>query len=173
MDWSQFVPGLISTFVAFLLGILGSYLYGYGVRKKESKKVIIELANEFTELASELEVFSNSFYYVKPLKVPFWDNLVSANEISLVKEGIRKDETLFKEILLVQALIVEFNEWCSILTRNYFGLQLPNEEQIVNNRTKIREELTRLKNKLLIGDNKLRGLDKIVEGLKKEAKYAD
>ena len=54
INWTQFIPTMIATVIAFGLTILGTYLYDNYVERKEKKEFIINLRNELNDMLASL-----------------------------------------------------------------------------------------------------------------------
>ena len=139
VDWSQFLPSMIATFVGFVLALTGQWFFGYIKKSKESDELKSHIAEELNSIKIDLEQFVSTSLDVQPLKTPIWNALINAGQVALLDTNTR--EQLFR----VYNTIQEFNSWCLVQTNYYFENEKYNE--LLTN------ELTLLKAELLNSEN--------------------
>ena len=135
VDWSQFLPSIIATFVGFVLALTGQWFLGYVKKSKEANELKSHIAEELNSLKIDLEQLVSTSLDVQPLKTPIWNALINAGQVALLDTNIR--EQLFR----VYNTIQEFNSWCLVQTNYYFENEKHNEL--------LKNELTTLKAELL------------------------
>ena len=153
-DWSQFWPGMISTFVGFGLALLGQFLWGRVNDYFTAKNLLNRIENELLEIESVLEIVRKDSIEIQPLKTLVWDEAINTGLISLLKDS--KRELLFK----IYKQIQEFNSWFAVKTNYYFD----NGEH----NTMLNNEIENQQN-ILLGKNKEAGkisIGDVVKGLK-------
>lgn len=136
VDWSQFLPSMIATFVGFVLALLGQWLFLFFVKTNNSHELIEHIVEELTNIKIDLEKFSCNSLDIQPLKTPVWNAVINAGQVALLDTKMR--EQLFSVYNAVQ----EFNSWCLVQTNYYF------ENERFN--TLLTTELKKLKEEMLL-----------------------
>lgn len=138
IDWSQFVPAIISTFLGFALALIGQWGWEYYKDCNNAKQLIKQLASELIRIKNELEIISG--ISVEPFKLPIWNICISTGNLKLLNSEMQA------ELSHVYSIIKEFNSW-SLMQANYY---------FENNRLSevLEKELERLKNILLGNDER-------------------
>ncbi|GHT10787.1 hypothetical protein FACS189426_11700 [Bacteroidia bacterium] len=134
IDWSQFLPSMIATFIGFVLALIGQWFFGYIKKSKGSGELKSHIAEELNSIKLALENFESTFLDVQPLKTPIWNALINAGQVALLDTQIR--EQLFG----VYSTIQEFNSWSLVQTNYYFENERYNE-LLTNELTKLKTEL--------------------------------
>lgn len=121
IDWSQFVPTLIATFIGFGLALFGSFLYDAIKEHNEKKIVIRNLRNELIEIQSEIAIIATALnnednndvpLWIFPIKTYVWDS-ITTNKLELISEKL-----WYKELLCIYHGIHEYNTWHKIRTQS-------------------------------------------------------
>ncbi len=133
VDWSQFVPEVIATFLGFGLALFGQWLWERFKDKSDAKNLKKRIASELKRIKNELNNIEG--IYVEPLKIPIWDTCISTGNFKVL------DVELQEKLALVYSIIREYNSW-SLMQSNYYF-----ENKNINNA--LDEELKRLKCVLL------------------------
>ena len=118
INWTQFIPTMIATVIAFGLTILGTYLYDNYVERKEKKEFIINLRNELNDMLASLSDTQTKlldkeeiYLWVNPLKTYIWDSIANTNRLSLISK-----ELWYKDVLEIYHTVREYNTWHMIRT---------------------------------------------------------
>ena len=143
IDWSSFLPDMISSIFGSLLGfglaLLGERLvdnYKTRADAKEIKKLLIE---ELKACNSSLQGLDAKSLDVQPLKLSSWEGISHSNQLSLLDVNTRA--VLFD----VYNIMAELNSWSYVHTKFYFE---KGERNVL-----LVSEITSLRNKLL-GEDK-------------------
>ena len=145
IDWSQFIPTMIATFVAFMLTLLGTYLYDMYKDNEQKKAFLINLRKELEDIQRELgninrllEDGTCSSIWVVPLKTYIWDSIIENNKASLIS-----DEYWYKDLLAIYHMAREYNSWHLLRTEIILqGLCKGNrDDDITDGIIKLKEEL--------------------------------
>ena len=127
IDWSQFIPSLIATFLGCVLAIYFTHLYSKSEQKKEQaeieKNIIAELKSIKFTITNEYKVDK---LYLNPIKTHYYDSLINAQKINLLATNTKFDVISQKEdntsdlctILDFYSAIDEFNRWNNWRTNN-------------------------------------------------------
>ena len=125
IDWSQFIPTLIATFIGFALAILGSYLYDNYKDKNERKTIIANLHSELEEMKSELSRIANTLtetdsttLWISPLKTYIWDSTAANNKL-----GLLSNQSWYKDLLVIYHTVHEYNSWHQLRTNSVISEQ--------------------------------------------------
>lgn len=131
VDWSQFIPSLIATCLGCTLAIFFTSCYDRWNYEKEKKEALQNIINELEKVKNEVNSIRakadyNSYFYLSPLKTPFFDSLIHVKKLVLLIETVPQkgnktvppdgNETAPKNgneesILLLYEYIVEYNAW--------------------------------------------------------------
>ena len=118
IDWSQFVPTLIATFIAFCLTLFASYLYD-NYRDSVQRTVFThDVCKELKTMRDDLHVITNtmsnnsiSTTWLNPLKTYIWDSLIDNNKAYLIS-----NETWYGDLLAIYHMAREYNSWHMLRT---------------------------------------------------------
>lgn len=113
-DWSQFWPGMIATFVGFLLALLGEFLFEKIKERLDANGLLKRITAELIDIKNDLKQWEPTLIERQPLKTLVWDEAINAGQVSLLKKSSRT--LLFK----IYKEIQEFNSWSEEQTRFYF-----------------------------------------------------
>lgn len=131
VDWSQFIPALIATCLGCTLAIFFTSCYDRRNYEKEKKEALQNIINELEKVKNEVNSIRaktdyNSYFYLSPLKTPFFDSLIHVKKLVLLTEtALQKgnetaqqkgNETVqqngnAESILLLYEYISEYNAW--------------------------------------------------------------
>lgn len=123
-DWSQFWPGMIATFVGFVLALMGQFVWEKCTNYFEAKHLLSRIRVELQEISEVLGDITDGSIDMQPLKTLVWDEAINVGLISLLSD--KKREVLFKLYKQIQ----EFNSWFGIKTKYYFSSGRHNEQLI-------------------------------------------
>lgn len=135
VDWSQFWPGMISTFVGFVLALMGQWLWEQHKSRAEERALLARFAEELRKVSETLERYTEGMLDLKFIKIPVWDEAQNAGKISLISSSIRSD------LFVIYNSIQEFNSWCAVNTNYYFENGHPHAQ--------LNDRLNKQKNTLL------------------------
>jgi hypothetical protein len=133
IDWSQFVPAIIATFLGFGLALFGQWLWEKLKNNGDLKKLKQRIKTELEQVRKTL--ISVSGINIEPLKIPTWRACISTGDLKILKGNIQRD------LFFVYNTIAEYNSWSLIQANYYFEKGKLNTELMV--------ELEKLKNTLL------------------------
>ena len=114
VDWSQFWPSMIATFVGFLLALIGQFAFEKVKSFVDSRDLLKRLKTELKDIKTILDKYNPLEIERQPLKTLVWDEAINAGQVSLL--NAKKREALFK----IYKQIQEFNSWSEIQTNYYF-----------------------------------------------------
>lgn len=138
MDWKQFVPSLIATFV----GIFVPFWVQSGREKKQHRKDALlkveQIITELNKVKEDILSISPTSLNINPLKTPIGDSLLNSNEMQLLadlqryylkksekrgnKTGIREDIDWYKLIFEVYSVLSEYNHWWNLYTEHFVSI---------------------------------------------------
>ena len=150
IDWSQFVPAIIATFLGFGLALFGQWLWEKIKDNKDSKKIKLRIENELEQILAALNTISG--IDVEPLNNPTWKACIYSGEIKIL------DGDLQKNLFQIYNTIAEYNAWSLMLANYYFENGKPNAELL--------NELVRLKNILLHSSEDRNSIQDAISSLK-------
>ena len=119
-DWSQFIPTMIATFVAFCLTLFSTYLYDNHKDDVQREIFIRDICKELNEMKSDLisindimhnNMYLNSMLWVNPLKTYIWDSHIDDNKTYLIS-----GEKWYEELLAIYHIAREYNTWHMLRT---------------------------------------------------------
>lgn len=126
MDWKQFIPSLIATFV----GIVVPFLIQAKVEKRHKNSDALQrlekIKTELSKIASQIIELNNNHVHLDPIKTPVWDGLVNTNEMLLIadlqkkKKGREENDDWYNMIYSLYGIIAEYNEWWNLYTEKLF-----------------------------------------------------
>ena len=103
----EFIYASFGAFFGFLLAIFSAQRLD--ARKKRSELEVIEkdVRAELAEKRGELkDLKDKDTLYINPIKVPYWDSILSSNRLQLLEKG-----EWLKSVMLTYDLIEDFNQW--------------------------------------------------------------
>ena len=154
-DWSQFWPGMIATFVGFVLALFGQFCWEKGKDVINAKHLLKRIKAELEEIKGELNDIGDNSIEAQPLKTLVWDEAINTGMISLLSDDKRK--MLFG----IYKQIQEFNSWFTIKTEYFFSHGNHNKD--------LCEELADQKG-ILLGSEQKEGktsIDNVIAGIGK------
>lgn len=106
---------ILTTFLGFGLAILGEKLYDSYKNKKECKRLLVSFKSEFRKIIESIRIIeaSPTARWIKPIKTPVWDSVVSTDKIALIDNLI-----WFPKLYDLYDDIRDYNEW-HLLRTNY------------------------------------------------------
>lgn len=115
VDWSQFIPSIIATCLGCTLAIFFTSCYDRRNNKKEKTEVLQNVISELEKVKNEVSSIRaktghSKYFYLSPLKTPFFDSLIHVKKLVLLTETVSKS-TNKESILLLYEYIVEYNAW--------------------------------------------------------------
>jgi len=117
IDWSQFLPDLIATFIGFLLALSGERMYDKYKDWRESKEIaklfIAELENMSTIVVRTANTSDKS--WINPIKTPTWDSAVSSKSIALLARF-----SWYNKLFELYDAIKDYNSWHNLRTNLFF-----------------------------------------------------
>lgn len=147
-NWNEFIPSIISTFVGFILALIGDYLLETYLENRknnrEAKDLLDRLVGELEVVKKVLSDCSDYTLDKKPLKTPVWDEAISAGMISLVGTEIRQ------KLFVIYKKINELNSWYEIKTEFYFA-HIECDDVSKRYNPELDKEINKMK-ELLLGD---------------------
>ncbi len=135
IDFYQFVPDLMATFLGFGLALFGQWIWEHNKDGSNAKQLKKQINYELKRIREELGVISG--ISVEPFKLPIWDTCISTGDLKLLNNELQA------ELFLVYSIIKEFNAWSLMQANFYFENNRLNEA--------LENELEHLKN-ILLGD---------------------
>lgn len=138
VDWTQFWPSMVATFVGFVLALLGQFLFERIKSFGNSKQLLKRLEGELRDTETTLESLTSTEIETQPLKTLVWDEATNSGQFSLLKA--KKRTELFK----IYKQIQEFNSWFEIQTKFYFEHDNQLNEGLKNELTKQRKKLLKM-----------------------------
>ena len=134
MDWKQFIPSLIATFV----GIFVPFFIQARVEKthklSEAVQRIEKIIAELSGIADKIIKLNYEQIHLYPIKTPVWDGLLNTNEMLLIsnmqnKKKRKKNKNNVEEnqehdwynmIYKIYGIIDEYNKWWNLYTEKLF-----------------------------------------------------
>lgn len=116
--WDDFLISMVSTFVGFLLAILGERLYDYYKDKKEGNQLVEAFSKELQNILTLIEEISKNegLTWVNPIKVPVWESTICTNTLSLLSSY-----DWYGDLLSLYDEIKDYNEWHELRTKQYYS----------------------------------------------------
>lgn len=114
VDWSQFWPSMIATFVGFALALLGEFAFEKIKSLVDSTALLKRVRQELCDVEIFLKSWKTDLIERHPLKTLVWDEAINVGQVSLLNTN--KRELLFK----IYKQIQEFNSWSEVQTNYYF-----------------------------------------------------
>lgn len=111
IDWSQFVPEIIATFLGFGLALFGQWLWEYFKDKSSAKNLKKRITSELKKIKDDLSSITG--IHVEPFKLSIWDTCISTGDLKVL------DAELQDALSLVYSIIKEYNAW-SLMQANYY-----------------------------------------------------
>ncbi|MBO4252101.1 MAG: hypothetical protein J5911_05540 [Clostridia bacterium] len=148
-DWSQFWPGMIATFVGFVLGIFSDRLLIKISESNERKIAKESLLAEIKKIKEEIDSTKSDnevHFEIQPLKTPVWDSLISTNKIALFSN--KKYSKELEHYFDFYALVNEYNKWYELLSQSYFYSTdyKKDNEKLKSIRRSLKQTMENLKN---------------------------
>lgn len=120
IDWSQFVPTLIATFIAFCLTLFASYLYDKYKECVQKRVFIHDICRELDAMQTDLCTINDAMHnnkhqrpslWLKPLKTYIWDSYIDGNNTYLIS-----GEQWYEDLLAIYHIAREYNTWHGLRT---------------------------------------------------------
>lgn len=118
IDWSQFIPTMIATFLAFCLTLFASYLYDKYKDSVQRSVFLHDIRNELKTMRDELKKINGilndntkSTSWMYPLKTYIWDSLIDNNMSYLISS-----EKWYGNLLAIYHMAKEYNSWHMLRT---------------------------------------------------------
>jgi hypothetical protein len=135
VDWSQFWPSMIATFVGFALALLGQWIFETLKDRSDAKKLGKKLFSEIKLIKVALDSLPIGKTILKdPLKTPIRDSAVAGGIISKLNHDLRK------KFLDMYDVIDEFNSWFSTDADHYI-MHNSHNEQLLSRLQMLKEEI--------------------------------
>ena len=84
MDWKQFIPSLIATFVGIFLPFFIQARIEKRKRQNAAKEMIEQIKTELKDTVKDIGRLEDDRRYIDPIKTPVWTGIQNTNEISLL-----------------------------------------------------------------------------------------
>ena len=135
MDWTEFIPNLIATFVGIFMPFFIQVRVEKSQKHDEAIHRIENIKTELTDIANIMIKLNYNQIHIDPIKTPIWDGLVNTNELLLIanapekkkyRKGIQcKNEAThevdwYTLIYKIYGMIDEYNKWWNLYTEKLF-----------------------------------------------------
>ena len=115
IDWSQFIPTMIATFVGFLLAQMGMRLYNRAKNRSARRDLISSFISELELIRNKLIAMSDAKFenmMIHPIKMSVWESSINSNKLILLQSY-----AWYKDLYLCYSGLKDYNEWHNIRTK--------------------------------------------------------
>ena len=118
LNCADSIVSIISTFLGFLLAILGERIYDAYKDRKVGNELTQAFITELTGFVFTINKVSidDTVTWINPIKMPIWEGAVSTNKISLLRKY-----DWFSNLLSLYDEVRDYNEWHHLRTVQYCG----------------------------------------------------
>ena len=176
MDWHQFIPSLIATFVGIFMPFRLQRRHDKKQRRKDAERLIKQIVEELETLRKDMQereqkaTEKNASLFIDPLLTPIGDSLLNSNGMSILTDLQNYLNKKYKRSIKQNKLIAN-TEWVKTISEvyarisNYNILQNKYAEQtiymlnnfaIIEGNQKSKEEDQDRESKILIQANKIK-----------------
>ncbi len=108
VDWSQFIPGVLETFIGVIIALIFQKIYEDIKENKEANKQKLRIKNELINILDDLtQIQENNIMVLNPIKMPIFQGLKNSAKLSLLERFVWYDE-----MLSVYNELSSYVSWC-------------------------------------------------------------